>query len=106
VALSLLCPEEQPLLKAIEKLLKYAIPRQTLEEFPQVAVVRWVQAKTGKAANPPSKSKKRPAQAKVKPVKASPPATKSTKATPARRKKAAEECPAPKIGRRGQRSKR
>ncbi|WP_027714002.1 DEAD/DEAH box helicase [Desulfuromonas sp. TF] len=109
VALSLLCPEEQPLLKAIEKLLKYAIPRQTLEEFPQVAVVRWVQAKTGKAANPPSKSKKRaarPAQAKVKPVKASPPATKSTKSTPARRKKAAEECPAPKIGRRGQRSKR
>jgi ATP-dependent RNA helicase RhlE len=109
VALSLLCPEEQPLLKAIEKLLKYAIPRQTLTEFPQVAVVRWVRSKTGKAASPPSKSRKRtakPAQAPAKPVKASPPATKSTKSAPARRKKAAEERPAPKIGRRGQRSKR
>jgi ATP-dependent RNA helicase RhlE len=109
VAISLLSPEEQPLLKAIEKLLKYGIPRQTIPEFPQAAIVRWVTAKTGKATGPPSESRKRatrPVQAKAKPVKASAPATKSTKPTPVRRNKAEEERSAPKVGRRGQRSKR
>jgi ATP-dependent RNA helicase RhlE len=106
-AFSLLSPEEQPLLQAIEKLLNYAIPRQTIAEFPQVALRRPVKAKPGKVAMAPAKSKKsaaKPAQAKVKPVKAAAPASK--KAGPPWSKKAVEERPAPKVGRRGQRSKR
>jgi ATP-dependent RNA helicase RhlE len=113
VALSLFCPEEQPLLQAIEKLLKYAIPRQTIAEFPQIAVKRGVKAKVGKAANAPSKAKKRtarPAPAPARPVKASAaapaPAPAQAKAKPPRSKKAAAERPVPKVGRRGQRSKR
>jgi ATP-dependent RNA helicase RhlE len=109
VALSLLCPEEQPLLQAIEKLLKYAIPRQTIAEFPQIAVKRGVKVKIGKAANSPSKARKRtarPAPAPAKPVKASASAPAPAKAKPPRSKKAVAERLVPKIGRRGQRSKR
>jgi ATP-dependent RNA helicase RhlE len=110
VALSLLCPEEQPLLQAIEKLLKYAIPRQTIAEFPQIAVRRGgVKAKAGKAANAPAKARKktaRPAPAAAKPVKASAAAPAPAKAKPPRSKKAVAERPVPKVGRRGQRAKR
>jgi ATP-dependent RNA helicase RhlE len=129
IALSLLCPEEQPLLQAIEKLLKYSVPRQTIAEFPQVAVKRGVKAKTVKTANGPSKAKKRasktsqppatvktaspskaersakPAQARSVKGSAPAPTPTSTKPTTPRRKKVVEERPAPKIGRRGQRSK-
>jgi ATP-dependent RNA helicase RhlE len=115
VALSLLCPEEQPLLQAIEKLLKYAIPRQTIAEFPEIAVKRGVKVKVGKVANAPSKGRKKtamPAPAAANPVKASAsaavpaPAPAPTKAKPPRSKKAVAERPVPKVGRRGQRSKR
>jgi ATP-dependent RNA helicase RhlE len=88
IALSLVSPEEKPLLAAIEKLLTYAIPRRTLAEFPQVAAKRSARVTELRSRKPPVK------QAKV-PV----PGT-----TP-RRGKPVTERPAPKTGRRGQRSK-
>jgi ATP-dependent RNA helicase RhlE len=96
VALSLVCQAEQPLLLAIEQLLKYAIPRQTIAEFPQVAIKRGVKAKPSRKSAGPSKSRKTSASpAKADPA---PPA-----ATP-RRKKAVAERFVPKTGRRGRRS--
>jgi ATP-dependent RNA helicase RhlE len=101
-ALSLVCPEEQPRLVAIETLLKYAIPRQTIAEFPQIAVKRGGKAKlkgkikTGKKTKGPSKPKKKPDRQKNKV---------STKATTSRRGKAETAQPAPKLGRRLSRTK-
>jgi ATP-dependent RNA helicase RhlE len=101
-ALSLVCPEEQPRLVAIETLLKYAIPRQTIAEFPQIAVKRGGKAKlkgkikTGKKTKGPSKPKKKPARQKNKV---------STKTTTSRRGKAETAQPAPKLGRRLSRTK-
>jgi ATP-dependent RNA helicase RhlE len=98
VALSLLCPEQQPLLQAIEKLLKYKIPRQTIAEFPPVAVRRGgLKANAARKAAGPAKANKKAA----KPAKAPP----SAKPRPPRREKV-DERPAPKTGRRAQRSKR
>ena len=45
VALSLVCPAEQPLLQAIEKLLTYAVPRETVADFPQIVVKRGTKSK-------------------------------------------------------------
>jgi len=102
VALSLVCPQEQPLLAAIEKLLNYAIPRKTIAEFPQVAVKRGVKAKPGAPGKRPAKAKKPPAPiAKAAP--ASKPAA-PAKPAPSRRKTAAAQRPAAKSGRRGARS--
>jgi ATP-dependent RNA helicase RhlE len=112
VAISFLAPEEELLLQAIEKLLKAAIPRQTIAGFQQVAVKRGGKAKAVKAAKGQAKAKKKTAQpgspsARTgkpgKPGKASAPA--ATKARSRRRGRAVEEPPAPKTGRRGQRSK-
>ncbi len=103
VALSLLCPEQQPLLQAIEKLLNYAIPRKTIAEFPQIAVKRGgVKANAAKAAKSSAKKKKaaRPTSASST---ALAPAAKKTR--PSRRVKAGEGQPAPNTGRRRQRSK-
>ncbi len=103
VAISLVCPAEQPLLLAIEKLLKYAIPQQTVAEFPQIAIKRGVKAKASKKSKGSSKPKKRPtkkmtpAKKSAKPVKTVAPA----KTTNSRRGRGA---PAPKTGRRGSRS--
>jgi ATP-dependent RNA helicase RhlE len=95
IALSLVSPEEQPLLAAIEKLLTYAIPRRTLAEFPQVAAKRSVRVTELKQATQPPRSRKPPAkQAKV-----------PAPGTTPRRGKPVVERPAPKTGRRGQRSK-
>jgi ATP-dependent RNA helicase RhlE len=96
IALSLVCPEERPLLAAIEKLLTYAVPRRTIAEFPQVAARRSVRVKEIKEADKLSKARK----AKDKQAKAP-----AVGATP-RRKKAETEWPAPKTGRRGSRSVR
>ncbi|MDO9081319.1 MAG: ATP-dependent RNA helicase RhlE, partial [Desulfuromonadales bacterium] len=96
VALSLLCREEQPLLTAIEKLLKYTIPRQIIAEFPQIAVRRSVKTKEVKNAPQPTKSKKRLAQAKANAPSAPP---------PPRKKRVVEEKPAIKVGRRVSRMK-
>jgi ATP-dependent RNA helicase RhlE len=92
VAISLVSPAEQPQLQAIEKLLKYAIPRQTIVEFPQIAIKRGVKAPASKLAKP-GKSPARPAKAPA-----------PAKTTTPRRKKAAPERPTPKTGRRGRRS--
>jgi ATP-dependent RNA helicase RhlE len=112
VALSLVCQAEQPLLVAIEKLLKYAIPRQTIAEFPQIAVKRGMKTKPAQKSAGPSKSRKTSAT----PAKAAAPSrSRKTTATPAkaaapapgttpRRKKAVSERPGPKTGRRGHRS--
>jgi ATP-dependent RNA helicase RhlE len=89
IALSLVSQEEQILLAAIEKLVKQSIPRQSLAEFPQYAVRRTVKAKEGKLAKEQAKPKKTEVKA----------------ATP-KRKKVMPERPAPKTGRRGQRTGR
>ena len=108
VALSLVCPQELPLLAAIEKLLNYAIPQKTIAEFPQVAVKRGVKAKPAAPGKRPAKAKAK-AKAKKSPV----PATKAAPATkpavpakpaPSRRKTVTTQRPAPKTGRRGARS--
>jgi ATP-dependent RNA helicase RhlE len=94
VALSLVSHEEHPLLLAIEKLLKYSIPHQTLAEFPQYAVKRSIKTREAKQAKEPSKAQK--ALKKL--------AQPSTKRTP--REKVVAEQPAPKLGRRKSRSGR
>ena len=96
VALSLVSHEERPLLQAIEKLLKYAIPLQTLAEFPQYAVRRVDKSKEIKPGNGPSKARKRPEKSAKAPAKTTTP----------QRKKVVAERPAPKTGRRGRRSMR
>jgi ATP-dependent RNA helicase RhlE len=122
VAISFLSPEEQSLLKAIEALVKYAIPRQTVADFPAIAVWRGGQKAVKRAAEKTrakqakkAGGKAKPAPVKKKPVKAAAkPAAKPAraeskpapaKAAPTRRKKAASEKPAPKVGRRRERTK-
>ena len=103
VALSLVCPQEQPLLAAIEKLLNYAIPQKTIAEFPQVAVKRGVKAKPAAPGKRPAKAKKKspvPAAKAAPAVKPAAPA----KPAPSRRKTVSTQRPAPKTGRRGARS--
>ncbi len=106
VALSLVCPAEQPLLQAIEKLLNYSIPRQTIAEFPQIPVKRGMVAKVTKTGKGPYKLKKKPAKSAKKAAKPGKPAKaqKSMKTRTGRPKKTATAPPAPKTGRRGQRS--
>jgi ATP-dependent RNA helicase RhlE len=103
VALSLVCPQEQPLLAAIEKLLNYAIPQKTIAEFPQVAVKRGVKAKPAAPGKRPAKAKKKSPVPAAKAVPAAKPAV-PAKPAPSRRKTAAAQRPAPKTGRRGARS--
>jgi ATP-dependent RNA helicase RhlE len=95
VALSLVSHEEQSRLIAIEQLLKYTIPLQTLAEFPQYAVKRVGvgKAREIKPGDGPSKAKKRAAKAAKAPKV-------QAKTTSPGRKKVVPERPAPKIGRR------
>jgi len=93
-AISLVSPEENSLLLAIEKLLKYAIPRQELAEFPQYAVRRSLKTKASKQAKGAVKAKKSREKTVSAPAMA---------ATP-KRKRVVTERPAPKTGRRGSRS--
>ena len=95
VALSLVSPEEKPLLHAIEKLLTYAIPKRTLAEFPVTAARRSARVQALKKALVETKARKKQDQAAQNPTKNSAP----------RRKKVITERPAPKVGRRGSRSK-
>ena len=94
VALSLVAPEERGLLLAIEKLLKYAIPRKELAEFPQLAARRSVKVKEAKLAQGTAKAKKKQEKRTFE----------EPKAATQRRKKPLQERPAPKTGRRGQRA--
>jgi ATP-dependent RNA helicase RhlE len=90
-ALSLVSPEEKPLLLAIEKLLTYAVPRRTLAEFPRTAARRSIRVKEIKQAAKSPKSRK-------------PQAKSPSAGTNPRQGKAIAERPAPKAGRRGRRS--
>ena len=106
VAISLVCPAELPRLQAIEALLEYAIPQQTIAEFPAIAVKRGAKAKPGKAVKAKKKSA-RPVKAKAKaktrsPAKAPAKGKASGKTAPDRRGKAPA---APKLGRRLSRTK-
>ena len=103
VALSLVCPQEQPLLAAIEKLLNYAIPQKTIAEFPQVAVKRGVKAKPAAPGKRPAKAKKKSPVPAAKAAPAPKPAV-PAKPAPSRRKTVTTQRPAPKTGRRGARS--
>jgi ATP-dependent RNA helicase RhlE len=91
IALSLVCEAEKPLLAAIEKLLGYKIPQQTIAEFPVTAVKR------GMFLSPAKKKRLSQPKPKAKPVAAKP--------TKSKRKKTVAERPAPKTGRRGARTK-
>jgi ATP-dependent RNA helicase RhlE len=95
IALSLVSPEETSLLLAIENLLKYAIPRRTLAEFPVVAAKRSVRVKELKLAAKPPKARNTEGKQTKAPAKGTTP----------RRGKPVPEPPAPKIGRGRQRMK-
>jgi ATP-dependent RNA helicase RhlE len=92
-ALSLVSPEENALLLAIEKLLKYKIPRQELAEFPIYAAKRSLTTKAVKAQKEVSRSKRAKEKSPL-----APPVPKTPK-----RRKVVTERPAPKTGRRGSR---
>jgi ATP-dependent RNA helicase RhlE len=93
VALSLVSPEENSLLLAIEKLLKYTIPRRELAEFPQYALKRSLKTRASKDAKEATKAKKAKEKSALAPA---------LPRTPKRKKPVAER-PAPKTGRRGSR---
>jgi len=93
VALSLVSPEENSLLLAIERLLKYTIPRKELTEFPQYALRRSLKTKASKVAKEVTRTKKAKDKAVLAPT---------LPRTP-KKKKAVTERPAPKTGRRGSR---
>ncbi len=112
MAISLVCPAEQPKLQAIQLLLQADIPQETLAEFPHVAIKRGMVVKPRKKTVSKPSPKKLAAKAKAaaprskksadKPKKVQ----KSTKSrTVAGRKAAAAARPAPKTGRRGQRTR-
>jgi ATP-dependent RNA helicase RhlE len=94
VALSLVSPDEKPLLAAIERLLTYKIPNRALAEFPQVAARRSARVQAIKKEAVQTKTRKKQDRAAQDPAQ---------KAAP-RRKKVLPERPAPKTGRRGSRS--
>lgn len=100
VAISLVSREEQPLLAAIEKLLKYSIPLQEPADFPKYAVER---VRIGK----PKKEKRGDGSAKARKREARPAKAVAQAAKPAKpgRKKAVAERPAPKLGRQRSRMK-
>lgn len=111
MAISLVCPAEQPKLQAIQKLLQAAIPQKALDEFPHVPIKRGMVLKPRKKTVSKPSPKKLAAKAKAaaprtkkaaeKPKKVQ----KSTKSRTVGGKKRPAAPPAPKTGRRGQRSK-
>lgn len=98
VAISLVSPEEQMLLKAIEKLLGKGISPQTLAEFPQYAAKRSQRVKELKQVSQPPKPRKTQ-QKQAQPKQA------AVEGGERGRKKVVSQRPAPKTGRRGSRSK-
>lgn len=96
VAISLACREEEPLLQAIEKLVRYSIQRGTVAEFPQYAVRRVGKQKQRRPSKAKVQAKTRTPREKPAPVQEKPAKT--------GRKKEVAERPAPKTGRRGRRS--
>ncbi len=92
VAISLVSQEEKPLLQAIERLLKYAIPQQSLAEFPQYAAKRSLKISETKQAKVQAKAQKKRENAGPESL-----------PTPKKKRKIAER-PVPKTGRRGSRA--
>lgn len=92
IAVSLVSSAEQPLLTAIEKLLKHEIPRQALVEFPHVAAKRTARVQELKKTASSIKTRKK--QDKI-----------LLEAKTPKRRKPVQERPAPKTGRRGARTK-
>lgn len=115
VAISLVSPAEQARLMEIEKLLEYAIPQETIAEFPQVGVKRGVKTKPGTKSKAASRSKVQASKAKSsakakKPTQSKKPAKPltrqaSNKSTHGRRGKAEAKSQTPKLGRRLSRTK-
>ena len=109
-ALSLVCPAEQPKLQAIEKVLKGAIPRESIAEFLPISIKRGALKKPRKATISKPNPKKVAAKEKAAAARSGKPAAKtkkvqrSTKSRTVGRKKAAPTRSAPKSGRRGNRS--
>lgn len=102
-AISLVSPEEQQLLQAIEALLKQAIPRKALTGFPTVELKRVAKSNPSAAPRNSVKSRKSPAKSKkIKPKPAKSAGAKKT--TKSSRNKASKARPALKTGRRGARS--
>jgi ATP-dependent RNA helicase RhlE len=116
-AISLVCREELPLLQAIERLVKYTIPRQSLGEFPQYAVKRTIKTREMKEAKQAKQAKKAKWAKLDRSDKSDKSGTPPSKPENARkntakssmrsksRKNIISEPPAPKLGRRGSRSK-
>lgn len=106
VALSLVCPAEQPLLLAIEKLLKYDIPRQTIADFPQVVLTSGVnRVKTTRKSKGSSRPKKKTAMSAKSKRSSRPVKSKGqTKSTISQKGKSEAERASAKTGRRGRRS--
>ncbi len=96
IALSLVSPQELPMLQAIEKLLQYPIPRQTLEAFPHQAAKRIAKPRDNKQTQKPYKAKSIQEKSERAPE----------MGKPVRRGKVVPERPAPKTGRRGSRTKK
>ncbi len=107
-AISLVCPEEQPMLKAIEALLKQVIPQKSLSGFPKVELKGGGRAKVAQMTNKPASSRTAPGKAKkatARPAKAKLTKARVTKKTaPTQRKKTETDRFGPKNGRRGNRS--
>jgi ATP-dependent RNA helicase RhlE len=109
-ALSLVCPAEQPKLQAIEKLLRMTIPRESIAEFPLIAIKRGMLVKPRKATISKPSPKKIAAKAKTAAAKSGKLAAKpkkvqkSMKTRTGGRKKTVAVRPTPKTGRRGSRS--
>jgi ATP-dependent RNA helicase RhlE len=116
-AVSLVCQEELPRLLAIEKLLRYAIPRQTLAAFPPIKLNPALRPKPAPATKSAAKTDKGPGKSpkaahktaqpksgELKTAKKPAKVQKSTKSRTVGRKKAAPVKPAVKTGRRGSRS--
>jgi len=105
-AISLVATGELPRLKAIEKLLGHAIPRETLGELPEIAIKRGMVQPARKKADSKPRSKKKVEQ-KVQP--AAKPKQKKVQKSQKRRtlaqKTTAKARPPVKTGRRGARSK-
>lgn len=108
-ALSLVCPAEHAKLQAIEKLLQFAIPRESIAEFPLIAIKRGTAKVPRKTTISKPSPKKVAAKAETAAARSGKPAAKpkkvqkSTKSRTVGRKKAAP-APASKTGRRGSRS--
>ena len=111
MAISLVCPAEQPKLQAIQKLLQAVIPQESLAEFPHVAIKRGMVVKPRKKTVSKPSPKKLAAKAKAAAPRTKQTAEKSkkvqrsTKSRTVGGKKRTEAPSAPKVSRRRQRTK-